>query len=343
MRRQTYAALLLVGVITAAVATAGTWILTGLALLADRRQLAGGHGLQWLWLAVTAGGALAAVAATALARVVAAALTRQLAGRLAPLTDLVRLGRRGASLSRPASDDDDDVGQVARAVAAMADELMERDARRQEFLAEVAHDLRTPLTMVGGQVEAMLDGVVPTDAEQLGRLADEVSRLDRLVGDLLELAVTSGRAGALQRRPLDLAALARSLEERFAPLAEARGVHLAVMADRTLTVTADADRLTQVLVNLLANALAHTPAGGSVQLTVAQEAGGARLEVADTGSGMTPELVARVTEPLVRGPASRGAGLGLAIARAWTEAHGGHLVIASRPGEGTQVTVTLPA
>jgi signal transduction histidine kinase len=212
----------------------------------------------------------------------------------------------------------------------------------------VAHELRTPLTVVQGNLQAILDGVYPLEMAQVASLYDETRLLTRLVDDLHDLALADAGQLRLERAPVDLAALARSTVDHFAPAASAAGVVLDLEAEEDVPpVEGDAGRLAQVLRNLLANALRHTPAGGRVTVRLERSGGTVRLQVADTGSGIAPEDLPHVFDRFYRSEKSRGrgtggAGLGLAIARQLVAAHGGRIEVTSPPGAGTTFTIWLP-
>ncbi len=216
------------------------------------------------------------------------------------------------------------------------------------FVAEAAHELRTPLTALGGMVEMLQMGADRGDQATVRRMLDtmdrEIGRLGRLVGDLLTLSRLDAEQ-PLALVPVELAPLVTEVAQQTRLLARGQDVQLRI--DASPTVLGDADRLKQVLINLTDNALKFTPAGGRVELRLDQVNGRARLAVADTGSGIAPELVPRVMDRFARGDASRaratgGAGLGLSIARSIVEAHGGSIALESQIGHGTSAIVELP-
>jgi signal transduction histidine kinase len=214
--------------------------------------------------------------------------------------------------------------------------------------ADIAHDLRTPLTVIAGYLEALRDRVLTPTPERFATLHDETQGLLRLVEDLHTLSLADAGELSLALQPL---APAQSLERVAATYQDAathQGVTLTVAAAPDLpAICADPERLARVLGNLVSNALRHTPAGGQVTLSARPAPAGVALVVADTGSGIAPEHLSNIFERFYRADPARsaddgGAGLGLAIARSLVEAHGGTISVDSHVGTGTTVTVTLP-
>ena len=236
-----------------------------------------------------------------------------------------------------------DIRSVARAFNAMSARLKAMDEQRRSFLADVTHELRTPLSVIRGQAEAISDGVYPADASHLAPILDATATLDRLVEDLRTLVLTDAGTLVLHAEPTDTAALARDVIESFRSQAELKGVSLtAAQTDNVPTIEVDPERIRQVIGNLLSNAIRHTPSGGSVTVSVSSSADEVVIAVTDTGEGIPPELLPHVFERFVRGPNSTGSGLGLAIAHDIVELHGGRLDLLSGPG-GTTATIVLPA
>jgi two-component system sensor histidine kinase BaeS len=218
------------------------------------------------------------------------------------------------------------------------------DRRRRTFLADVAHEFRTPLSVIRGQAEALADGIYPADAEHVAPIVESARTLERLVDDVRTLAQSEAGALELRREAVDLRSLAADAASSLAADARKAGVQLQVrVPDGLPPADADPARVRSVLTNLLANAIRHTPAGGSV--TVSATRRGAELEtlVEDTGEGIHPDLLPRVFDRFVKGEGSPGSGLGLAIARDLVEAHGGTIEAGPRPGGGTAVRFALPA
>jgi two-component system sensor histidine kinase BaeS len=248
------------------------------------------------------------------------------------------------------------VRALARAFNTMTERLQNHDRVRRDLMADVAHELRTPLTVIQGKLEGLLDGVYPPDERQLAVLVEETHVLSRLIEDLRTVALSESGALKLQRESTDVGALARDVVEAFDGEASERGVTLRVAAPEHLPPLAvDPVRIREVLGNLLANALRHTPAGGTVDVRVyegrpnggsqkppAATDGAIAVDVGDSGSGMTPEEIARAFDRFHKGSGSPGSGLGLTIARGLITAHGGEIHASSAPGAGTTMTFTLP-
>ncbi|MGH7760757.1 MAG: sensor histidine kinase [Candidatus Dormibacteraceae bacterium] len=229
---------------------------------------------------------------------------------------------------------------VARAFNQMSARLKSSDEQRRGFLAELAHEFRTPLTVIRGQAEAIADGVYPGDTEHFAPILDATQTLDRLVEDLRTLVLTDAGSLVLHKEPTDLGALAADTAESFGTQAAASHLKLAAeVADNLPPVQLDPARIRSVLGNLLSNAIRHTPAGGSVRVAVSADGDEVAVIVTDTGDGIPPELLPRVFERFVKGANSPGSGLGLAIAHDVVAAHGGTVEIQSVMGAGTAVTL----
>ncbi|MEM6645486.1 MAG: HAMP domain-containing sensor histidine kinase [Bacteroidota bacterium] len=240
----------------------------------------------------------------------------------------------------------DEVGQLAEAFNTMTMRLREARALREQMTADLAHDLRTPLTVLTGTLEALRDGVLQSTPERIASLHTEAQTLGRLIDDLHLLALADAGELTLHRSVKPLADLLSYTAERFKPIALAEGIHLTVNdPGQGLAVRVDAGQMQRVLGNLVANAIRHTPSGGRITLSAAHDGEAVVVRVADTGEGIVPELAARIFERTVRGDHARhtdGAGLGLAIAQSIAQAHGGQLDVASAPGEGATFSMRLP-
>lgn len=231
-----------------------------------------------------------------------------------------------------------DLRSVARAFNQMSARLKASDEQRRGFLAELAHEFRTPLTVIRGQAEAIADGVYPGDSAHLSPILDATETLDRLVEDLRTLVLTDAGNLVLHKEPTDLGALVAETVESFKTQAEAAQVTLtAEGADNLRPVELDPARIRSVLGNLLSNAIRHTPAGGAVKVAAGESGDEVTVTVADTGQGIPAELLPHVFERFVKGADSPGSGLGLAIAHDIVSAHGGKLEIESAVGSGTSI------
>ena len=221
--------------------------------------------------------------------------------------------------------------------------------RQRAFVADASHELRTPLTLVRANAELALldpDRPVAESASALESILVEVDRTDRLVDDLLLLARTDAGQLALDLAPADLGAVAAEAAESMRPLFDTRDVALRVVHEPAPPLPIDRERILQLARILLDNALSHTPSGGDVELRAGPSGRGATFTIRDTGAGIAPEHLPRVFDRFYRADPSRtrasgGVGLGLSIARAIAEAHGGHISITSAPGQGTSVTVGM--
>jgi len=236
-----------------------------------------------------------------------------------------------------------EVRQVARAFNEMAEQLEATDVRRRTFLADVTHELRTPLSVIRGRAEGIMDGVYPGDPEHVAPVLEAARTLERLIDDLRTLALADAGGLTLRREPVDISVLVNETLASFERPAHDAGVSLTADLQPDLPVIqADPGRLQSVLSNLVSNAIRHTPSGGSVQ--VAADRAGDRLEVSvsDTGEGIAPDLLPNIFERFVKGSSSYGSGLGLAIARDLVVAHGGEIEAASQPGSSTMIRFTLP-
>jgi signal transduction histidine kinase len=291
----------------------------------------------------------AAVLAAILSLALGVFVSRLLTAPLARLTQAAQAIAAGDLSQRVDVRSKDEIGDLGTAFNGMAVSLAEAEILRRNLIADVSHELRTPLTIIQGNIQAILEGVYPLEMAQMTGLYDETRLLTRLVDDLHDLALADAGQLRLDRTPVNLSNLARTAVGQFESVAEAAGVKLTLeISEDVPEVLGDADRLAQVLRNLLSNAIRHTPAGGQVTMRVERAGEQVTIEVADTGSGIAPEDLPHVFDRFYRGDKSRsrrggGAGLGLAITRQLVTAHGGQIAVASTPGLGTTFTISLPA
>jgi signal transduction histidine kinase len=318
-------------------------------LLATTRDLSGHTELERRFLDAVNRAVLWAVLLVAAASLAAAALlSRQLVAPLRQLTAAAEALAGGDLSQRVAVRSQDEVGELARTFNQMAGDLETAEAQRRQMTADIAHELRNPLSVIRGNLEAMLDGVYPLDIEHLAPVHEETMLLQRLVEDLRLLSLADAGQLRLIRADVDVGGLLAGVADSAQAVAADRGISLSFdVPQDALVVDGDADRLRQVIGNLLGNALRYTPEGGAIALRVRPAGDRVRIIVSDTGAGIPAEDLAQVFDRFYRGDAARarasgGSGLGLAIARALVEAHGGTIDVQSTPGQGTTFVVELP-
>ena len=291
--------------------------------------------------AIAGAAGLAALLALLTGLAVARRITRPVS-RLIAATRAMAAGDRAARVGeiRTAGE----LRELAAAFDQMAGTLDRQEQIRRNLVADVAHELRTPIAILQAGHEALLDGVAEPTPAELGSLRDEVLRLGRMVGDLQTLAAADAAALNLTRSPCDLAELAATAADSLARRFEAAGITL----DRKLAaspVLADPHWLHQVITNLLTNALKFTPSGGRVTMRTAPAGAEAVLQVSDTGPGIPADELPRIYDRFWRGRGAAhisGSGIGLAVGAELARAHGGTLEAHSEPGHGAQLTLTLP-
>ena len=288
--------------------------------------------------------------AALLSAIAARSLSRWLGERLSGLATAAHHLADGDLAARATEDGDDEISGLAESFNVMATQLQEAREREQEFLMSVGHDLRTPLTTIGGYAEALeeeeLDG---TETRRIaGVLSRETNRLRRLVEDLMLLARLEAREFTIRPEPVEVGAHLGEIAESYRDRAEASRVRLEVDIAETGVMVTDPDRLAQIAANLTENALRYTPEAGRVTFTVRPGGNGIELSVADTGPGIDQVDLPRVFEKFYvahkyRGARPEGSGLGLAIVKQLVDAMGGTVSADSEPGRGTRITVSIPA
>lgn len=309
-----------------------------------------------MFYAMIAGGGLALLVGMLLARLIMRPIQA--------LTVAIRAMRPGGNPQQVAISSRDEIGELVRAFNTMSAELAHANAARRQMTADIAHDLRTPLSVLTGYIEAMRDGVLSPTRDRFQTMYDEAALLQRLIDELRLLSLADAGELKLQRQPVAPAQLLASAAASFEQRAVTQRVALAVQATDLPPLLIDRERMQQVLGNLISNALRYTPAGGTISLRAradqqpatadaslvptGQRTGQSVLiEVVDTGQGIAPEHLPQIFNRFYRADASRsatdgGSGLGLAIARAIVEAHGGSISANSVLGQGTCIGIRLP-
>ncbi|HEY6204178.1 MAG TPA: HAMP domain-containing sensor histidine kinase [Candidatus Limnocylindria bacterium] len=297
--------------------------------------------------AATSGGGLAAFAPLAILFAVVFAIGAGTVGRFArPVADLVDAAERieaGDYAVRVRARGPRTLRSLATAFNSMSERLESSERERRRLLADVTHELRTPLTVMQGNLEALLDGVYPADKSHLEPILDETRVLSRLVDDLRTLSMAEAGALALHRETTNISELALDSVASFQTQADSAGIALTAETDGTLPqIDVDPVRIREVLTNLLSNALRFTPRGGTVRVTSSVSDGRLLVSVRDSGPGIAPDVLPHVFDRFYKSPESRGAGLGLAIAKSLVVAHGGEIEALSTLGQGTEMRVMLP-
>jgi two-component system OmpR family sensor kinase/two-component system sensor histidine kinase BaeS len=246
----------------------------------------------------------------------------------------------------------DELGELGLAFNTMAASLERAERQRRDMTADIAHELRNPIAVLQANLEGVIDGVLPPTPENLTPLLDQTHMLTRLVDDLRTVALADAGQLGLQRENTDLLMLGRSAVAQFQSQANANGVSLSLEAPAGLPAAmVDPQRITQVLGNLLSNALRHTPAGSTTTLRLSLEPkppSRVSFSVHDSGPGIPPEVLPHIFERFYRADQGRsrldgGTGLGLTIAKQLVEAHGGTIWALSEPGQAAEVGFNLSA
>lgn len=244
-----------------------------------------------------------------------------------------------------------EVGQLAQAFNRMSAALAENTRLRQRLLADIAHELKTPLAVIQGNLEGMLEGVVANDKEQLGSLYEETTHLNKLIHDLRDLSLAEAGQLQLDKEPVDISLIVTRALHMLEPLAEEKKIRLESRLAPVPPIFGDSRRINQVLYNLLANALRYTPENGLITVTVSperrREQDWVMLAVADTGSGIAPADLPCIFNHFYRADTARdrksgGTGIGLAIVKQLVGVHGGFVEVKSEVGSGSTFYVYLP-
>jgi two-component system sensor histidine kinase BaeS len=292
---------------------------------------------------------LALLAAGVAALLAGLLLSRSVVAPVRVLTDASRRISEGHYGERVPPAGSDELGQLAHSFNQMAEKLEQVETMRRQLIGDVSHELRTPLTAIKGSMEGLVDGVLPATPETYQQIHAEADRLARLVDDLQELSRVEAGAYPLDIRPVEVPALVQTTLNQFASQAGVKGIELRADVQAGLSpVMADRDRITQVLTNLVGNALQYTPTGGQVTLRASRTQSGIQFSVVDTGIGIPAQHLEHLFTRFYRVDKSRsrqaggGSGIGLTIARHLVEAHGGRIWGESDgEGKGSTFSFTL--
>jgi histidine kinase len=298
---------------------------------------------------------VAALAATLMAIVASIFISRQVVAPVRAMMDATQRISEGHYEERIrvagdiAMNEQDELGQLGLRFNQMAARLEQTEAFRRQLIGDVTHELRTPLTTIKGSVEGLMDGVLPPDAETFSQIYREVDRLQRLVNDLQELSRVEAGAYELHPKRTSVQTLVDLTVARLRSQFQEKGVSITAQIPPDLPpIQVDEDRISQVLLNLVGNALQYTPPGGSVRITAIHQPNQVRIEISDTGIGIPPGHLPHLFTRFYRVDKSRsrqmgGSGIGLTIAKHLVEAHGGRIWVESAGiGKGSTFIFTLP-
>jgi signal transduction histidine kinase len=289
-----------------------------------------------------------ALLAIAIALIITFFFSQRIASPIRALTVSARKLGQGDFSQRVNIKTRDEIGELGKSFNSMATDLERNEKLRKNMVADVAHELRTPLTNVAGYLEAIQDDVVKPDKATIASLSEEVGLLTKLVEDLQELTLADAGELKLARQPGDMAGLIQQSVKSVQVKAAEKGLEVnSILTDELPIIDFDYYRMSEVLRNLLANAIKHTPAGGTISVSIRKEDNMLKVAVADTGEGIPAEDLENVFERFYRVDRSRarnegGSGLGLTIARRIVESHGGKIWVVSELEKGSTFTFTLP-
>ncbi|HEY33419.1 MAG TPA: HAMP domain-containing protein [Dehalococcoidia bacterium] len=296
-------------------------------------------GLFFIWGGLIAG---------AIALIMTFFLSRRILAPVRSLTSAARQLGSGDFSQRVNVKDRGELGELADTFNSMASDLERAEQLRRNMVADAAHELRTPLSNIRGQLEAVRDGVLKPDADTIRSLEEEASLLSRLVDDLQELSLVEAGELKLNRQTKDINRLIEQAVTAQQTQAAAKGISVSAdLPNKLPSVSIDSHRIGQVLRNLLENAITHTGTGGTISVSARQQEDSIEVAVADTGEGIPSEDLPNIFERFYRVDKSRaratgGSGLGLTIARRLVEVHGGMIEAYSEPGKGSRFTFTVP-
>ena len=286
--------------------------------------------------------------AVAIALLLTYLLSRRILAPIKALTGATREFGKGNFTHRVDSGDKGEMGELARSLNTMADDLERNERLRRNMVADIAHELRTPLSNLRGYLEAASDGLVKLDETTIHSLNEEASSLSRLVNDLQELSLADAGELKLVLQPQNISNLISETVKILQAKAAVKNINISAGLPSGLPeVNIDSHRIKQVLYNLIDNAIAHTGASGRITVNAWQEGACLNISVTDNGEGIPPGDIPMIFERFYRVDKSRtratgGTGLGLTIVKRMVEAHGGNIEVRSQPGQGATFTFTLP-
>jgi signal transduction histidine kinase len=291
----------------------------------------------------------AAIGAVGIALLAGVLLVRHFMRPLQDLTQAIQQMQQGQFGQAVPVRGQDELGKLTQAFNRMSSEVAQANFLRRQMTADVAHDLRTPLTIISGHLEGLQDGTLKPNPQRFEAMGREVIRLRRLVDDLRTLSLADAGELKLAREQIEVGTLLQHVAASFQPLLDKQELRLQTQLEPALPpLWADRERMGQVLGNLMSNAIRHTPAGGIIALSACKAVDGFEIAVRDTGEGIPPDKLPYIFERLYRVNDARSqrdgeSGLGLAIVKSIVEAHGGKIIVQSEVRKGTTLTVRLPA
>jgi two-component system sensor histidine kinase BaeS len=257
------------------------------------------------------------------------------------LTEAVTAVSKGDLKRRVALSLADEIGMLSNAFNHMAQTLETQERLRKKMTSTIAHELRTPLSIVRGELEGMMDGLIPLDRENLRSLLAEIGRLKHLIEGLEDLSQAEASVLALNKSPIELCPYLHNIVEQFNTISRPKGVRTELQCDRNLVVNADPDLLSQILLNLLSNALKAIDRKGEILVEARKKEADTCIAVHDNGSGIRQEDLPFIFERFYRA-SDGGFGLGLTIVKELVEAHGGKVDVATAYGKGSTFTLSFP-
>ncbi len=300
----------------------------------DRNRLFVERSAKFLFFSLLVMGGLAALASFL--------VSRKLTDPIKVLVRGIRAIRGGDLKERIPVASGDEIGTLTIAFNDMVSDLELQEELRRKLIANVAHELRTPIAAMRAELEAMLDEVLPLDKDQVGSLHEETGRLAFILDGIDSLTQAQASSLSLNRQVIEVVPLMKNIADRFQARALEEGISFEVLGGKETVAWVDPERLSQIIINLVGNAMRATPEGGTVTLAARENADGVEIEVLDTGGGIPVEVLPHIFERFYRG-VDGGLGLGLPIVKELVDAHGGEIAVTSEEGRGTVVKVLLPS